>query len=137
MSAMAGVHKDDRKSEQMPSKERRCDIPYSMSEVCKHCTMEDGWIVVRGKVYDITNFIKHHPGWMHAGQTSTILAIQRNLGKECTEEFTEIHSKNAWRQLDSYMIGCICLNLDQAPLRSGQGCVEQTVPAVQVVSVSN
>jgi hypothetical protein len=28
---------------------------------------------------------------------STLFAIMRSLGTECTEEFTKIHSKSAWR----------------------------------------
>mmetsp|Transcript_28964 Transcript_28964/g.63714 ORF Transcript_28964/g.63714 Transcript_28964/m.63714 type:complete len:94 (+) Transcript_28964:169-450(+) len=76
-----------------------------MEEVAKHVTMDDGWIVVSNLVYDITNFAKHHPGFVHGTQVSTIIAIQRNLGKDCTEEFLMIHSKKARRQLTDYRIG--------------------------------
>lgn len=104
---------DDRKPEQFPSERRRDDVGYTMEEVARHCKVDDGWIVVKSFVYDITNFAKHHPGWtVSAGQTSTVLAIQRNLGKECTDEFMMIHSKSAIKQLDDYMIGYL---IDSVP----------------------
>ena len=34
----------------------------SASEVAKHATPEDCWIVVNGKVYDLTKFAPNHPG---------------------------------------------------------------------------
>ena len=38
---------------------------------------------------------------------STLFAIMRALGTECTEEFAKIHSKTAWRQLDDFQIGVL------------------------------
>ena len=35
---------------------------YRMEEVQKHNDVEDCWIVIEGKVYDITGYIKKHPG---------------------------------------------------------------------------
>jgi cytochrome b involved in lipid metabolism len=38
-------------------------MSYTMDEVAKHTTRETGiWIVVRGKVYAVTNYLNHHPG---------------------------------------------------------------------------
>lgn len=34
----------------------------SAQEVAKHCSQEDCWIVVNGKVYDLTRFAPNHPG---------------------------------------------------------------------------
>jgi cytochrome b involved in lipid metabolism len=34
----------------------------STAEVAKHATPEDCWIVVNGKVYDLTRFAPSHPG---------------------------------------------------------------------------
>jgi len=38
---------------------------------------------------------------------STALAIARSLGKDATEEFTEIHSLTAWKQLRDFQIGVL------------------------------
>lgn len=35
---------------------------FTIAEVAKHSTAEDGWIAVHGRVYDITAFIQAHPG---------------------------------------------------------------------------
>ena len=35
---------------------------YTLQEVSTHNTDKSRWIVVNGFVYDVTDFIKHHPG---------------------------------------------------------------------------
>ena len=34
----------------------------SVAEITKHSSAEDCWIVVNGKVYDLTKFAPEHPG---------------------------------------------------------------------------
>ena len=34
----------------------------SLSEVEKHDSEDDTWIVIEGKVYDVTKFLDDHPG---------------------------------------------------------------------------
>ena len=43
-----------------PQKELKKKI--SMKEVKKHYKRNDCWIVIENQVYDITNYIKRHPG---------------------------------------------------------------------------
>ena len=38
---------------------------FSLAEVAVHCTADDCWIVVHGKVYDVTDFLPDHPGGSH------------------------------------------------------------------------
>lgn len=35
---------------------------YTLQEVSTHKTDESRWIIINGFVYDVTDFIKHHPG---------------------------------------------------------------------------
>jgi len=54
-----------------------------MSEVAKHNSKADCWVVVDGEVLDVTSFLSEHPG----GE----LAILTFAGKDATEEFNMIH----------------------------------------------
>merc|ERR1719469_1532748 len=56
---------------------------YPLSEVAKHTSKTDCWVVVNGEVLDVTNFLSEHPG----GE----LAILTFGGKDATEEFNMIH----------------------------------------------
>jgi len=72
-------------------------VTYTMSEVEKHNTQEDCWIVVKGRVIDASTFIQDHPGG--------VAALKMKAGKDATEEFSAIHSAGAWKLLDKFYIG--------------------------------
>lgn len=36
---------------------------YSWIEIVKHDKPGDCWVVIHGKVYDLSNFVKIHPGY--------------------------------------------------------------------------
>ncbi|EGB11044.1 hypothetical protein AURANDRAFT_22188, partial [Aureococcus anophagefferens] len=92
---------------QRPSRPPTTQAEIPLSEVAKHATRDDGWIVVDGVVYDITNFVQNHPGWSFGGSTSTALAIERVLGSDCTDEFAETHDKHQTKMLRDYAIGTL------------------------------
>jgi len=71
--------------------------PIPMSEVKKHRTAQSLWIVIKGKVYDVTKWQQSHPGG------STALRLQG--GKDCTAGFTSKHGPDAWPMLANYCIG--------------------------------
>ncbi|DBA71154.1 TPA: hypothetical protein ACH3X2_011558 [Trebouxia sp. C0005] len=68
-------------------------------EDCKaHNREEDCWLVIGGKVYDVTQFLDEHPGGFDIVLAAT--------GKDATEDFEEIGHSNAAREmLDKYYIG--------------------------------
>jgi isopentenyl diphosphate isomerase/L-lactate dehydrogenase-like FMN-dependent dehydrogenase len=51
--------------------------------VAKHATPESCWVVLYGNVYDVTDFLPHHPGG-----SKIILQL---AGKDATEEYDPIH----------------------------------------------
>ncbi|KND02517.1 uncharacterized protein SPPG_02976 [Spizellomyces punctatus DAOM BR117] len=72
---------------------------YSWEEVAKHKARDDCWIVVNGKVYDVTDFLSQHP----AGPGP----IMAHAGTDATAVFTDIHSEDAHVLKASYVIGHI------------------------------
>lgn len=56
-------------------------------EIMKHNTAESCWIVIDGAVYDVTNYLKDHPGGVHA------MLIQG--GGDATQLFYDIHAGDA------------------------------------------
>lgn len=56
---------------------------YTMEEVVKHNRKDDCWVVVKGIVMDLTNFMEDHPGGANA--------IMNFAGRDATEEFEMLH----------------------------------------------
>jgi len=50
----------------------RADTFISMEEVARHNKPDDAWIVLHGRVYDITNYIPKHPGGIIRLQSSNL-----------------------------------------------------------------
>lgn len=56
---------------------------FDYAEVSKHNTAESCWVILYGNVYDVTDFIPHHPGG-----SKIILQL---AGTDATEEYDPIH----------------------------------------------
>ncbi|KAL6187806.1 hypothetical protein ACLB2K_039201 [Fragaria x ananassa] len=71
---------------------------YSMKEASQHNTKDDCWIVIDGKVYDVSTYLDDHPGG-----DDVILAT---TGKDATDEFEDAgHSKDAKELMETMCIG--------------------------------
>ncbi|EPS63893.1 hypothetical protein M569_10892, partial [Genlisea aurea] len=71
---------------------------YSMLEASQHNTRGDCWIVVEGKVYDVSSYLDEHPGGDDV--------LLRATGKDATEEFEDAgHSKTARELMEKFFIG--------------------------------
>lgn len=81
---------------------------WTLAEVKAHACVDDGWVAIAGRVYDVTEHLLNHPGWDGAG-VSTVLSIVAALGTDCTHEFNELHRPwpAAWRQLAAFDIGAL------------------------------
>jgi cytochrome b involved in lipid metabolism len=51
-----------------------------IAEVKEHCTEEDAWTVLRGRVYNISPYIRFHPGGRDM--------LMKGAGKDCTSLFS-------------------------------------------------
>lgn len=61
----------------------------------KHNVPGDCWLVIHGKVYDVSRF-NDHPGGK---------VLLTHAGSDATDVFTAFHSKESWSQLDQFYIG--------------------------------
>ncbi|KAM6972930.1 fatty acid 2-hydroxylase [Aplochiton taeniatus] len=73
---------------------------YSEKEVARHCTKDSCWVLLGTRVYDVTGFIRMHPG----GEG----LILRRSGGDISAEMEgppHRHSENARRWMEQYYIG--------------------------------
>ena len=72
------------------------------AELAKHAKDGDCWLLIDGKVYDVSSFVGEHPG----GQGAILL----NAGNDdnASDNFHDAeHSKKALKSLEDYFIGVI------------------------------
>ncbi|KAF4032229.1 Fatty acid desaturase [Phytophthora infestans] len=72
---------------------------YTWQDVAKHNTDNSAWVIIRGIVYDVTEWADRHPG----GRELVLL----HSGRECTDTFDSYHpfSNRAEKILAKYAIG--------------------------------
>ncbi|EMC98132.1 hypothetical protein BAUCODRAFT_121029 [Baudoinia panamericana UAMH 10762] len=58
----------------------------SVAEITKHATPDDCWVVVNGKVYDLSKFAPNHPGGPEM--------VYKYAGKDGTKTYNQFHSKD-------------------------------------------
>ncbi|XP_022961879.1 cytochrome b5 [Cucurbita moschata] len=71
---------------------------YSIEEVSQHSSNDDCWIIIDGKVYDLTSYLDEHPG----GDDVIVAAT----GRDATDDFEDAgHSKDARELMEKFYIG--------------------------------
>jgi cytochrome b involved in lipid metabolism len=73
---------------------------YTAEEVAEHASADDLWVVLDGKVYDITSWLPQHPGGA--------AVLLGNPGLDFEEAFLRKHGRNPERQyaiLETLYIG--------------------------------
>ena len=83
----------------LQSKVHQRSILILWSEFETHDSKDSLWILVRGKVYDVTKF-KSHPG--------SFEKLLQSAGRDATKEFEKVgHKAGAIKQMEQYFIGYI------------------------------
>ncbi|XP_057963544.1 cytochrome b5-like [Malania oleifera] len=73
---------------------------YTLADVSEHNSPQDCWLVIDGKVYDVTKFLEDHPGGDEVLLSAT--------GKDATDDFEDVgHSTSARSMMDEYYVGDI------------------------------
>lgn len=89
-------------SPENPQTQLSSENQYTLQEVAKHKSASDCWMIIEGKVYNVTSEIARHPGGdailMGCGQEATQL-FQTKGGDEGP------HSRGAQSQLQQFYVG--------------------------------
>ncbi|CAL1547216.1 unnamed protein product [Lymnaea stagnalis] len=73
---------------------------YSRTEVADHCSSESCWMVINNRVYDVTRFLRIHPG-------GDDIMLEYG-GHDATSAFIDKgHSLDAYDMLAEYCIGVV------------------------------
>eukprot|EP01040_Poterioochromonas_malhamensis_P005912 gene5909-6355_t len=78
ISSVSSSKKGEKRQERTKIEKPQEISSHTEAEVAKHNRREDCWIIVDGKVYDVTGYVDDHPG----GD-----AILNNAGKDSTVGF--------------------------------------------------
>ncbi|CAB3234070.1 unnamed protein product [Arctia plantaginis] len=70
--------------------------PVSLSELATHNTLNDAWLAIRGRVYNITHYLPYHPGGPEE--------LMRGAGIDATQIFDKVHP---WVNYDSLLAKCL------------------------------
>lgn len=71
-----------------------------LSEVKQHNTQDSMWTVLKGRVYNITPYMKFHPGGVDM--------LMKAVGKDCTALFNKYHAwVNAEFMLEKCLVGIL------------------------------
>ncbi|KAI8800849.1 FMN-dependent dehydrogenase-domain-containing protein [Cladochytrium replicatum] len=94
----------------------------SWEELAKHATQADCWVAIHGTVYDLTAFLKEHPGGAKV--------ILREAGKDGTKAFDQIHPKDIISRMlsDDRRIGA--LTTAPAPVETSKKAEAATTSTV-------
>ena len=74
---------------------------YTIMEISTHNTPDDCWIYANNNVYNVTKFIKKHPGGLNS--------IIKYAGKDCSIHYS-FHTEKAKTEWKKYKIGEITNN---------------------------
>ncbi|XP_043851196.1 cytochrome b5 type B-like [Dromiciops gliroides] len=83
---------------------------YQLEEVAKHNSAKDAWLVIHGRVYNITGFLGEHPGGEQV--------LLEQAGRDATDSFEAAgHSADAREMLAQFCLGELLPSERGAPRR--------------------
>jgi len=92
---------------EMNARKGKKNTVYTVEEISNHNKKDDLWVMIDGKVYDITKYVDTHPGgW---------LPMTNMGGKDCTDAFCNYHPAYVYKEkLPSFYIGDVA-NYSETP----------------------
>ncbi|XP_075521910.1 cytochrome b5-like [Primulina tabacum] len=96
---------------------------FTLAEISEHNNKKDCWLLINGKVYDVTKFLDDHPGGDDVLLTAT--------GKDATDDFEDVgHSSSARATMDEFFVG----EIDSSTIQSK---AQYTPPPKQTQAVQD
>jgi len=90
----------------------------TLEELRQHATKEELWLLLKGKVYDVTKFMDEHPGGDEV--------LLSEAGKDATEAFEDVgHSDEARALLPGFLVG----DFEQGPNEAKAKVYQSTAAA--------
>jgi 4-hydroxysphinganine ceramide fatty acyl 2-hydroxylase len=86
---------------------------YTREDIAVHNTASKCWVSRRGKVYDITTFLKDHPG----GDDVILEHAGKDVEEVMKDKMEHEHSESAYEMLEEYIIGR--LGTEETIVRNG------------------
>ncbi|KAH0341627.1 cytochrome b5 reductase-like protein, partial [Aureobasidium melanogenum] len=94
----------------------------TLKDVAKHNTKKDLWIVIHGKVYNVTEYARDHPGGPDA--------LIEVAGEDATSAYEDVgHSEDAREIMHPYLVG----SLEGASAGTSASKSSSSAPTVQIV----
>eukprot|EP00245_Coleochaete_scutata_P000570 TRINITY_DN1066_c0_g1_i1.p1 TRINITY_DN1066_c0_g1~~TRINITY_DN1066_c0_g1_i1.p1 ORF type:complete len:155 (+),score=46.06 TRINITY_DN1066_c0_g1_i1:36-467(+) len=94
---------------------------YTLEEVSQHSKEKDCWLILHGKVYDVSKYLDEHPG----GDEVMLAAT----GQDATDDFENVgHSTSARKLLEEFYIGefdSSSLGTSESKSKAGLGTATQ------------
>lgn len=101
-------------------------VPLTITEIAKHNSANNCWLLINNKVYNVTSYINSHPGGANE--------IIKFCGTDATSAFQtkdgrgNNHSSAAYAMLSSYYIGDLNQNISQQQLNTTLQNTNSTAP---------
>lgn len=102
-------------------------LTLTTSQIATHNSLSNCWMIVSGKVYDVTRYITQHPGGASA--------ITNLCGQDGTSGFQtkggrgSNHSNNAYNLLNNYLIGSVGSSISVTPTPATTTPTQTTTPS--------
>ncbi|ORY91154.1 hypothetical protein BCR43DRAFT_566717 [Syncephalastrum racemosum] len=96
---------------------------FTMGQVLQHASESSCWFVYKGKVYDVTPFVRDHPG----GQDILMPFAGTDVSDVLHDENLHVHSDAAYELLQEYYIGELVVSSPPSPSSSSSGAPSLSV----------
>jgi len=84
----------------LPATSTSADTVYTLDEVAEHYTQDDCWVILYDRVYDLTRFLRLHPGGADI--------VLENGGRDASSAFHGVgHSPAAAEMMRKYQVGVL------------------------------